>query len=215
MELQVIVLDFDGVIVESNNIKHHAFSELFSTFPEHYDEIMLYHFAHNAVNRHDKFRYIMENILKTEYDRNIAEKWAQKFSKLTRDKIINCPYVEGAMEFVEFFSGDYPIYLASATPLDELRRILKKKGILHYFKEVYGAPTKKIEIFTNIIKNEGVSPEDVLYIGDSYEDYETAHYIGCVFIARISDYKFKGLNIKSFNNMFEIKNHILNYITGG
>jgi len=210
MALRVIVLDFDGVVVESNNIKHQAFSELFSAFPDHHGEIMSYHLSHNAVNRYDKFRYIIENILKQNYDQNLVEKWASRFSELTRDKIVNCLYVAGAMEFLNYFFDKYPVYLASATPVEELKIILKRRGILHYFKEIYGAPMQKREMFDDIMKKEAVKPDEILYIGDSREDYEVGKGSGCIFIARTSDYDFKGLNIKSFKNMFEIKTYVLN-----
>lgn len=212
MTVRIIVLDFDGVVVESNDIKHQAFSEIFSVFPEQYKEIMEYHLSHNAVNRHDKFRYIMEKIFKWKYDKELAQTWATRFSELTRGKIINCPYVSGAMEFIGSFSDKYPIYLASATPLDELKIILRERGILRYFKDIYGAPTLKKEMFKKIQEKEMVKPDEILYIGDSREDYDVGSSFGCVFIARTEGYDFEGLNIKSFKNMFEIRTYVLNYL---
>lgn len=212
MGLKVIVLDFDGVVVESNNIKHQAFSEIFSTFPDNYNEIMTYHLAHNAVNRHDKFRYIMENIFKQGYDKELAQIWALRFSELTQERIINCPYVVGAMEFIRYFSDKFSLYLASATPLDELKIILKGRGILQFFKKVYGAPIPKIEMFEDIAKKETVKPDEILYIGDSREDYKVGSDFGCIFIAKTGDYDFKGLDIQSFKNMLEIKTYVLNHL---
>jgi len=209
MAIKAVVLDFDGVLVESNNIKHQAFSDIFSEFSDHYKEIMAYHFAHNAVNRYDKFEYIMKNILRQEYDRTLAKRWALRFSELTRDKIINCPYVKGASDFVKHFSNKFPLYVASATPFDELNLILNRRGILQYFKGVYGAPTQKMKIFKDIAKKERVKPKNILYIGDSLEDYEVANDFGCTFIARTSDYDFKGIATKSFKNMSEIESYIL------
>jgi phosphoglycolate phosphatase-like HAD superfamily hydrolase len=167
---KVIVLDFDGVIVESNDIKHRAFSHIFSEFPSHHREIMAYHHAHNAVNRHDKFRYIMEHILKQEFDSALANDWAARFSSMTRDEISACPYVAGAFEFIRFFSGNCPLYVASATPLDELNLILQNRGLHPYFKGVLGAPTPKKAMFDHIMNAEKILPEDILYIGDSKED---------------------------------------------
>jgi len=210
MAIKVIVLDFDGVIVESNDIKHGAFSEIFSVYPDHYKEIMAYHFAHNAVNRHEKFKHIMINILNKEYDVELAKKWALRFSELTTDKIINCPYVTGAIEFIKSFSDKYPVYLASATPIDELKTILKGRKIFQFFAGVYGAPMQKRNMFYDIMKKEMIDADEILYIGDSPEDYETARASGCIFIARTSDYEFKELKIKSFKNMLEIKDHCTN-----
>lgn len=215
MAIKIIVLDFDGVVVESNNIKHQAFYELFSGFPDHCDEILTYHCTHNAVNRHDKFKYIMENILKQPFDQKLADKWAFDFSDLTRNRIIHCPYVIGALEFIEYFYNKFPIYIASATPLDELKIILKQRGILQYFKGIYGAPLPKMEMFKDITKKETIKPHNILYVGDSYEDYEVASDFGCVFIARTNDYDFKGLNVKMFKNMNLIHAHVLSDMIKG
>jgi HAD superfamily hydrolase (TIGR01549 family) len=181
MAVKALVLDFDGVVVESNDIKHRAMAELFKGYPEKLKEIMAYHLSHNAVNRHEKFRYIMEKIFKKEFDPKLAKEWADKFSALTRQEIISCPYVPGTHEFIELNYTKYPIYLASATPLDELRLILEGRGILKYFKGVYGAPLPKTEMFRDIAEKEGIRPQEMLFIGDSPEDRESAEKFGCLF----------------------------------
>src|SRR3972149_6572095 len=109
----------------------------------------------------------MEKILKQSYDKKLAEDWATRFSKLTRDRIIQCPYVAGALEFIQYFSGRYPLYVASATPIDELNIILQKREIQHYFNRCYGAPASKKTMLEYITNDEKVIPGDILYIGDS------------------------------------------------
>lgn len=206
---KVIALDFDGVIVESNDIKHRAFSDIFSEYPAHHQEIMAYHHAHNAVNRHDKFRYIMERILNQAYDGSRANDWAARFSSMTREAIIACPYVTGALDFIRFFSKDHPLYVASATPLDELTVILRGRALHPYFKGVYGAPTPKKEMFERILSAEKIRPAEILYIGDSQEDYAAAKAAGCAFIGRRFNYDFSGLGVDCFDDLAEIKSHII------
>ena len=210
MKIKVIILDFDGVVVESNDIKHQAFSEMFKEYPEHYEQIMNYHRAHNHVNRYEKFRHIIENILEKEYTQQDIDEMAIRFAELTRNKIINCPFVEGADEFIQhFYSNQYPLYIASATPLDELKRILKDRKLLQYFKGIYGAPTPKKEMLANVAQKEKISPDEVLFIGDSFEDYQVATETGVSFIARISDYDFSDIDVASFKTMSEMKSYLL------
>lgn len=170
---------------------------------------MAYHYAHNAVNRHDKFKYIMESILKQEFDKKRVEDWASSFSKLTRDRIIECPYVVGALEFIQYFYRRYPLYVASATPLDELSIILQKRELLQYLEGFYGAPMSKKAAFKCITTDKKLIPRDILYIGDSLEDYTVAKEVGLCFIGRKSNYDFKGLEIESYENLFEVKSYIL------
>jgi len=209
MNIKAIILDFDGVVVESNHIKHQAFSEMFKEYTEYYDQIMQYHMAHNHVSRHDKFKYIVEEILHQTYTRQHANQLAHRFVELTRGKIIKCPFVDGAFEFIRYFSVKYPLYVASATPLDELKIILKARDLMQYFKTIYGAPMKKIDMFYNVIENERVVPDELLFIGDSFEDYTVAKQSGVSFLARISSYSFKETDVKSFHNLSEIKSYLL------
>ena len=204
MPLTIIVLDFDGVVVESTKIKHEAFAELFKDYPQR-ELILQYHHSHNGVNRHDKFRYIMENILGVGYSDSLALEWAKRFSELTRERIIHCPFVEGALDFLESFYEKFPLYLASATPLDELRIIVSQRGIEKYFTGVYGAPMKKTAMFTQIMRKEKTLPSQMLFIGDSREDFAAAQECGIPFIARISDNNFEGMNVTKYFNLKEIK----------
>ncbi|MCK8519384.1 HAD family hydrolase [Methanoculleus sp. 7T] len=61
--LFTVILDFDGVIVESIPLKTVAFRKIFSFAPEHLDEIIAFHLENGGMSRYDKFRYIYANIL--------------------------------------------------------------------------------------------------------------------------------------------------------
>ncbi|MBN1431646.1 MAG: HAD family hydrolase [Methanomicrobiaceae archaeon] len=211
--IKTIILDFDGVIVESDNIKHRAFSEIFSEYPDFYNEIMDYHYSHNAVDRYDKFRHIMTGIMKTGYDETLFKEWSERFRNLTTDAIIKCPFVPGALDFLEYFSGITPLHLASATPGGDLMTILEKKGLSRYFSSANGSDRPKTEILQSVADSEHTLPEEMLYIGDSPEDLKTAENYGCRFIGRQRQYDFKKAGIVSFPDLYGIKGYILeNYI---
>ncbi|MDN5339305.1 MAG: hypothetical protein PWQ30_414, partial [Euryarchaeota archaeon] len=57
--LTTLILDFDGVVVESLPLKTAAFRKIFSfTSPEHLDEIIAFHLENGGMSRYDKFRHI-------------------------------------------------------------------------------------------------------------------------------------------------------------
>lgn len=209
MKFKVIILDFDGVVIESNKIKHEAFSEIFSDYPEYYDKIMAYHYAHNHVDRHKKFKYFITNILNQPFAQALADRLAERFAQLTREKIINCPYVAGALDFIREFSTRFPMYIASATPLDELMIILEARRLNGFFKGIYGAPMPKQEIFKDVIQKEQIRLQEVVFIGDSPEDYQVAKEAGIFFIGRMSDAQLTNPSIKIFSNVAEIKTYLL------
>ena len=53
--LKVIALDFDGTLVESNNIKDRAFETIFSEWPEHTKSMMRWHLTHDSIGREEKY----------------------------------------------------------------------------------------------------------------------------------------------------------------
>lgn len=174
MSIRVIILDFDGVVVESVHIKNEAFSLLLPEHPEHTEAIVRYHTAHNAVSRYVKFRYIVEKILGKPYDTTVEAALKGRFDALTRERIVQCPYVPGALEFLEYFVSRVPIYLASATPLAELCDILEQRGLRRYFRDVYGAPSVKSTVLREVLKKERIAAADSIFIGDSVEDWRSA-----------------------------------------
>jgi beta-phosphoglucomutase-like phosphatase (HAD superfamily) len=52
--LRVLILDFDGVVIESNDVKKEAFQRVFARFPEHAEAMMAFHHAHVSLSRFAK-----------------------------------------------------------------------------------------------------------------------------------------------------------------
>ena len=55
-------------------------------------------------------------------------------------KVVDCPMVNGAAEFLQTLSVTHPLYLVSTTPQDDIVRLVKARGLHGYFKEVWGIP---------------------------------------------------------------------------
>jgi beta-phosphoglucomutase-like phosphatase (HAD superfamily) len=45
-----VILDFDGVVLESNAVKTEAFRDVFARFPEHAEAMMDFHRAREAID---------------------------------------------------------------------------------------------------------------------------------------------------------------------
>ena len=207
-KLKVIALDFDGTLVESNQIKDRAFETIFSDWPKHTETMMRWHLAHNSIERREKFRYFVEGILSRSGKNDFIEKLTTKFEELTKEAIIGCPFVKGAEDFLEYIHNRSTVYLVSATPQSDLDQIIEGKGLSDYFKKVYGAPVKKNEILKKIMLTEKVSVNEILYIGDSPEDQQCAKDLGINFIGRQSDRDLNDSIHPVFTDFFTIQAHI-------
>ena len=191
MPVGVVIVDFDGTLVESVGIKDRAFRGLFaSDYPAHIDVIMDYHLANNATVRFDKFRHVIEVIVGEVYTEERAAQLAARFSELVASEIIACPPVEGLNAFLDTLVGKLPLYLASVTPDEELLSILEARGLARRMTGIYGASWSKVDAICDVLARERLAPSDAIFVGDTVEDQKSATRAGVAFIGRDSGKPF-------------------------
>jgi HAD superfamily hydrolase (TIGR01549 family) len=183
--ISAILLDFDGVLVESVDIKTEAFRTLFSFSPSHVDEIVHYHLNNAGISRFEKFRHIYENILHEHLTDEQSRHLSDRFSSLVIDAVAGAPYVGGAERFLSEYCKKVPLYVISATPEQELKQIITRKGMEHFFRGIYGSPKRKAENLKILITTARLSKANTLYVGDAINDLNAARQAGVRFIGRI------------------------------
>ena len=202
--IKLLIFDFDGVIVESVDLKTAAFADLFKE--EGQDavrEILKYHQLNMGLSRYEKFKFIYKNILKRELRKNEFIRLCTEFSVLVKDKVINSPFVKGSLEFLKDNSLKYKMFIVSATPQKEIEEIVSKRKISSFFSGIYGAPAKKTETVSLILSEHSVYPKQAVYVGDALSDYEAAIKNGVYFLARIYHNKdiFNGINCPKISDL--------------
>ncbi|MGB9499234.1 MAG: HAD family hydrolase [Dissulfuribacterales bacterium] len=208
--IKSVIFDFDGVLLESAEIKTEAFRQLFSGYPDKVDEIVKYHEMNMGISRYVKFHYFYEKILGKELSRDKETELGEKFSQIVMKKIESAPFVPGTLDFLNAHYKKTPFFVASGTPHEELYDIIKKRGIPHYFKEIHGTPRKKPEIIIDILSRYSWSTSDVIFVGDAESDLKAAEESGVCFIARISplsDNRLSGCPFR-INSMRELEKTI-------
>ncbi len=161
-----VIFDFDGVILNSHNIKTDAFYKIFKTFGKDIAiKTSKYHLDNIGISRFKKFDFIIKNILK---DKKISRNFLnQKFNLYCNKKIEKLNVSKSLVNFFEKNSNNYELYVSTATPQKTIIDILKKKKISKYFKKIYGSPDNKIQHINKIKKNNFTR----VFIGDTLEDY--------------------------------------------
>ena len=178
MKYDAIVFDFDGTLVQSNEIKKWAFGKLYEKYGEDFVRLVTdYHVEHAGISRFVKFRHFHEHLLGLAYNDELGKNLSHNYSQLVFDAIVEAPYVEGAVKFLEKYYQQIPLFVASATPEEELRKIIFRRGMSRYFSNIYGSPATKNEILRLILSNHSWPPERVLMVGDSLADLEGAQSI--------------------------------------
>lgn len=182
---RALIFDFDGVIVESENIKTRAFMMLYRPHGTVVVEAAVaHHQANGGISRRKKIRFCHKTLLGIDLDEEALDALAGRFSALIEDEVVGCPWVPGAQAVLEAELGRRPMFVVSGTPQDELDRIIERRGLGRFFVEVHGSPPEKPPVIRDILARHRLAPDDVLFVGDSLADWRAAHETSVHFIGR-------------------------------
>jgi phosphoglycolate phosphatase len=186
--IRAIAFDFDGVLFESVGVKTEAFRKLFSQEPKPLlAQILEFHIRNGGLSRFEKFKTIYRDILRRPLDDATFQLLCQRFAQLVVKEVIAAPWVPGAREFLETQRGRYQFFVVSATPQDEIREIVRQKGIGHYFVDVLGSPQKKADLLADLMRRHRLRANEMVYVGDALNDWHAAREQGVAFVWRRAD----------------------------
>lgn len=189
-KISAFFLDFDGVIVESTTIKTQAFYDLFLPYGSNIAKKALnFHLQNQGINRLHKFVYIGKNFINKNFTEPELKVLSDEFSKLVFQKVTEAPLVLGVQGFLQNKYLDIPKFVLSATPHEELIDICNHKELLPFFQEVHGGPRSKTEIGNLLLEKYSLSPKEVIFIGDSVQDYKAALSLETNFLGRLLENK--------------------------
>jgi len=183
--LRALFFDFDGVIVDSIATKTEAFRILFKDYPDAViQKVLEYHKQHGGISRVDKIALAHEQYLGSPLSKADLKEWSNRYSELVVEKVIEVPWIKGAIEFLDsFLDNGVHIFVISGTPELELKHIIKKRQIEKYFLESLGSPIRKTPHIRRILDQYKLRPEECVFIGDALTDREAAqetdlHFVG-------------------------------------
>jgi beta-phosphoglucomutase len=209
MHFKAIILDFDGVIAESVDIKTGAFTYLFRNYPDDIvKKIVKFHLDNGGLSRFEKFKIIYRGFLNKDLSKEEEERLGMEFGEFCYKEMLVCPYVKGAKEFLEKNYKKYMFFIVSGTPHDEMNNIVDARQLRKYFKEVLGTPGDKCKLIKMILKKYNLMPTEVAFIGDAPTDYKGAEKAHVEFIARVAPGKYNPFESNAYNIKYQIKDLI-------
>ncbi|WP_425406091.1 HAD family hydrolase [Hwanghaeella sp.] len=173
--VDAVVFDFDGVVVDSVELKVEAFRDMYREYgADVMDAVEAYQRYHGGMSRMKKFAYFEAELIGRPADQARIDELCAAYSALVEEKVCICPLIAGAEAFLETFACRIPFYVISGTPEAELNRIADRRGVSKYFRRLRGSPMSKEEGIEEFLSDGPYSRDRVVMIGDAITDYDAA-----------------------------------------
>ncbi len=182
--INCIVFDFDGTLVDSNEIKHQTFFDVTSHL-EGARKILNYALSDDTFgDRFDVFKYIEKKIKLADPDCQIsALELTDQYTLICENKIIQAPEIEGAsIALVNLLKNGINMVVSSATPEPTLKNIISMRGWEGFFSHIFGRPASKTQHIEAVMQIYQCDISEIIYVGDSEIDQIAAKNQGCHFI---------------------------------
>jgi HAD superfamily hydrolase (TIGR01549 family) len=194
-----IFFDFDGVILDSVNVKTEAFRMMYLEYgSEIADKVVVHHLENGGISRFEKFKHYHEEYLGKSISTEIVNALADQFSELVLSEVISSSPIPGSLEFIKQ-DTKYKKFIISGTPDNEIKEIVSSLELEDYFIEIHGSPVKKGEHTERCLLEHYLKPENSVFIGDALADYQAAVQNSMKFILVVNDE-----NKKLFENVNDI-----------
>lgn len=178
-----LLLDFDGVILDSVGIKIDAYLHIYANEdPEKLKAILEHQRTHGGVTRRLKFRYFETEVFGRVISDEGIEILSTAYTRLVHEAVLTCPFIPGARELLDCVRGKAAMHVISGTPREELEDVVKRRGLTPYFTSLHGAPVTKLNAFREILEACGYPPHRILAIGDAVTELEAASSLGIPFL---------------------------------
>ena len=171
-----VLWDFDGVILDSMDIRTSGFREVLRSYPDsQVEKLITYHKYNGGLSRYVKFKYFFEGIRKEKGCDGVIQQLATQYSQIMRKSLtFKDRLIDEVLNFIEKNHKTYQMHIVSGSDGEELNYLCEKLDLKKYFISIEGSPTPKIKLVADILRNNNYLEQETCLIGDSINDLEAA-----------------------------------------
>lgn len=181
---QTLVLDCDGVILNSNYLKIDAYfatARNFGANEQQAQALVDYHIKLGGISRFVKFQYFLSDILQQPVKQQDVDTLLQDFGREVRTRLASCEIAPGLAELRAATAAANWLVISGGDQL-ELRDIFAERGIADWFDGgIFGSPDNKDEILARELQAGNIR-QLALFLGDSRYDHQASTGAGLDFV---------------------------------
>ena len=167
-----IFWDFDGVIINSDDVRTEGFKYIFDSYSKKYIEKLInYHTINGGLSRYEKIEYFSQKILDKKLDDEAKRQYAQLYGDFCKERLCDKNLlIKGSISFIKENYKKFNFHLVSASDEKELIYLCSNLDIKKYFKSISGSPVNKIDNIKKLLKSNNYNESSCCLIGDSIND---------------------------------------------
>jgi len=197
-----MVFDFDGVIIDSTEVKIDEYRNLFSQFTKNkttLNEIINIYKNSAGIPREITLKKVFKETLGKTISNQEVENLSLDYSKQIFRRLEAIEPLKGFLEYLAIHKG-LNKHIISGAPNRDVSHLVKKLNLSKYFKSIKGGPLNKKNEMTNIRKREKINAQDIVYFGDQKNDYIAAKSAGVGFIGINAGSNLDTMECKKFSD---------------
>ena len=190
--MKTLILDCDGVVLNSNQIKTEAFRTAALPYGREAAEALVkHHILYGGISRYAKFEYFLSHIACKRPALGELDQLLATYAHETKTGLMRCEIAPGIYD-LRADTADVRWILVSGSDQNELREIFSLRGLDTLFEGgVFGCPETKSIIFDRELESGNICLPAV-YVGDTRHDYEVATQAGLDFVFAHAWTEFEG-----------------------
>lgn len=187
--IRCIVFDFDGTLVDSNEIKRQGFFEAGRAFDPEGRSVREALERNPRADRFTMAREVAESLSARgplpdgQSIDAFANEFARAYTEHCETEISRCPEIPGARATLAALSAEgIDLFVNSGTPTEALIRVVGLRGLAGFFRGVYGSPESKLTNLQTIQRSIRATERQIALVGDGEDDRRAARTFGCHFV---------------------------------
>ena len=178
-EIACVVFDFDGTLVDTNTVKRDAF---FTIAAETKGGLAAMRRLYGQV-KGDRFELWRAWVQELSLPDSTQKELSRQYTELVDPLVANAAEMRDAsMLLAALREARKTVFLSSATPRDNLVPIIRARGWMPFFEEIFGYPSTKVETLKTKVLPRFKSASRIAVVGDGLDDRKSALLTGCHFV---------------------------------